>query len=151
VVLSAGVLAGGYVAEVARTLYVGEPSIAVSELYRRRDALWDSLMEACRPGMATSALLDAYARVGEQLPVMPVAHGLGLGFDPPVVAPQLRSTADAERLEPGMVLAVTAHVWEESVGSVITRDAVLITADGCEVLTSSPAWSAAATVGTSNG
>jgi hypothetical protein len=50
-----------------------------------------------------------------------------------------------------MVLAVTAHVWEESVGSVITRDAVLITADGCEVLTSSPAWSAAATVGTSNG
>jgi len=151
VALSAGVLADGYVAEVARTLYIGEPTDAVRGLYRRRDALWDRLVEACRPGMATSALLDAYAHAGEQLPVMPVAHGLGLGFDPPVVSPQLRATADAELLEAGMVLAVTAHVWEESVGSVITRDAVLITADGCEVLTSSPAWSAAATVGTSNG
>ena len=151
VVLSAGVLADGYVAEVARTLYVGDPTDGVRELYRRRDTLWDSLIEVCRPGMAASALLDAYARSGEQLPVMPVAHGLGLGFDPPVVSPQLRATAEAELLEEGMVLAVTAQVWEESVGSVITRDAVVITADGCEVLTSSPAWSAAASVGTSNG
>ena len=151
VVLSAGVLADGYVAEVGRTLHVGEPTDAVHGLYRRRDALWDSLLEACRPGMATSAWLDAYTRAGEQLPVTPVAHGLGLGFDPPVVSPQLRATADAELLEPGMVLAVTAHVWEKSVGSVITRDAVLITADGCEVLTASPAWSAAASVGTGNG
>lgn len=151
VAVSAGVLADGYVAEVARTLYVGEPSEAVRGLYRRRDALWDRLVEACRPGMAASALLDAYAQAGEQLPVMPVAHGLGLGFDPPVVSPQLRATADAEMLEAGMVLAVTAHVWAESVGSVITRDAVLITTDGCEVLTSSPAWSAAASVGTAHG
>ncbi|MBB3602974.1 Xaa-Pro aminopeptidase [Mycolicibacterium sp. BK556] len=151
VVLSAGVLADGYVAEVARTFYVGEPTDAVRELFRRRDALWDRLIEACRPGMPASALLDAYAEAGEQLPVMPVAHGLGLGFDPPVVSPQLRATADAEVLEAGMVLAVTAHVWAESVGSVVTRDAVLITADGCEVLTSSPAWSAAASVGPANG
>ncbi|KAA0107528.1 Xaa-Pro peptidase family protein [Mycolicibacterium sp. P1-5] len=150
VALSAGVLADGYVAEVARTLSVGEPSDAVRALYGRRDTLWDSLVEACRPGMATSALLDAYGHAGEELPVMPVAHGLGLGFDPPVVSPQLRATADAEVLEPGMVLAVTAHVWEQSVGSVITRDAVLITTDGCEVLTSSPAWSAVASVGPVN-
>ncbi|WP_445166201.1 M24 family metallopeptidase [Mycolicibacterium sp. Dal123E01] len=151
VVLSAGVLADGYVAEVARTFYVGEPTDAVRGLYRRRDALWDKLIEACRPGVAASALLDAYAHAGEQLPVSPVAHGLGLGFDPPVVSRQLRATADAELLEAGMVLAVTAHVWQESVGSVITRDAVLITADGCEVLTSSPAWSAAASVSPANG
>ncbi|BBY61666.1 M24 family metallopeptidase [Mycolicibacterium sarraceniae] len=148
VVLSAGVLADGYVAQMARTFSVGEPTEAMRGLYRRRDALWDRLLAACRPGMPTSALLDAYVQAGEQLPVMPVAHGLGLGFDPPVVSPQLRATADAELLEAGMVLAVTAHVWEASVGSVITRDAVLITADGYEVLTSSPAWSAAAGVGT---
>lgn len=39
VVLSAGVLADGYVAEVARTLYVGEPTDEVRALYRRRDEL----------------------------------------------------------------------------------------------------------------
>ncbi|MBX7433309.1 M24 family metallopeptidase [Mycobacterium sp. Y57] len=140
VVLSAGVLADGYVAELARTLCVGEPTDAVRGLYLRRDALWDRLVEVCRPGMATSALLDAYQQAGEQLPVMPVAHGLGLGFDPPVVSPSLRATAEADILEEGMVLAVTAYVWEQGVGAVFTRDAVLITADGAELLSAAPAY-----------
>ena len=140
VVLSAGVLADGYVAEVARTLVVGEPSDAVGALYRRRDELWDRLVAACRPGMTTSVLLDAYQQAGEQLPAMPVAHGLGLGFDPPVVSPGLRATAESNVLEEGMVLALTAYVWEQGVGAVLTRDAVLITADGAEILSTVPAY-----------
>ena len=140
VVLSAGVLADGYVAEVARTLVVGEPSDAVGALYRRRDELWDRLVAACRPGMTTSVLLDAYQQAGEQLPAMPVAHGLGLGFDPPVVSPGLRTTAETDVLEQGMVLALTAYVWEQGVGAVLTRDAVLITADGAEILSTVPAY-----------
>lgn len=140
VVLSAGVLADGYVAEVARTLVVGEPTDAVTALYRRRDELWDRLVAACRPGAATSALLNAYQQAGEALPVMPVAHGLGLGFDPPVVSPGLRATAETDVLEQGMVLAVTAYVWEHGVGAVLTRDAVLITADGAEILSTVPAY-----------
>ena len=52
----------------------------------------------------------------------------GSGFDPPVVSPQLRATAAAETLEPGMVLAVTAYVCGgRAVGAVFSRDAVLIT------------------------
>jgi Xaa-Pro dipeptidase len=140
VALSAGVLADGYVAEVARTLCVGEPSDTVRALYRRRDELWDRLIDACRPGVTASALLDAYEQAGEPLPAMPVAHGLGLGFDPPVVSPGLRATAEAEILEPGMVLAVTAYVWEAGIGAVLTRDAVLITADGAETLSNVPAY-----------
>lgn len=140
VALSAGVLADGYVGEVTRTVYVGEPTDAVRALYRRRDHLWDSLIEACRPGRPTSTLFDAYEQAGECLPAMPVAHGLGLGFDPPVVSPSLRATAEADILEDGMLLAVTAYVWERGVGAVFTRDAVLITADGAEVLSAAPAY-----------
>lgn len=140
VVVAAGVLADGYVAEVARTLCVGEPTDTVRALYRRRDDLWDELIGACRPGTTTSALLDAYARSGEPLPAMPVAHGLGLGFDPPVVSQALRATAENDVLEEGMVLAVTAYVWEQGVGAVFTRDAVLITSDGAEILSSAPAY-----------
>jgi Xaa-Pro aminopeptidase len=69
---------------------------------------------------------------------MPVAHGLGLGFDSPVVTAQLRATADKEILEPGMVLSVTGYVWREGVGAVFGREAVLVTPEGPEVLTSSP-------------
>lgn len=144
VALSAGVLADGYVAEVARTVYVGEPTDAVRSLYRRRETLWDRLLDACRPGNPTSALLDVYEQVGEPVPAMPVAHGLGLGFDPPVVSPSLRATAENDILEEGMVLAVTGYVWEQGIGAVFTRDAVVIGADGPEVLTQTPSNSEAA-------
>ncbi|MDV3127863.1 M24 family metallopeptidase [Mycobacterium sp. 21AC1] len=144
VAVAAGVLAGGYVAEVARTWPVGEVTDgqAVSALYGRRDRLWDRLVDACRTGNRAGALLAAYEDAGEPIPPTPVAHGLGLGFDPPVVSPQLRASADAEVLEDGMVLAVTAHVWQQGIGAVFTRDAVLITADGPEVLSGSPSYHA---------
>lgn len=135
VAFSAGVLADGYVGEVGRTWPVGE--VDASALYDRWNALWDRLAAACQPGQPASDLLAAYEAVNEPLPAMPVAHGLGLGFDPPVVTPDLRATAAEEILEPGMVLSVTGYVWQEGVGAVFGREAVLVTPDGPEVLTSS--------------
>jgi Xaa-Pro dipeptidase len=139
VAFSAGVLAGGYTGEVGRTWPVGDPDGAV-DLYRRWDALWQRLYEVCRPGAPATDLLAAYQGAGESLPPMPVARGLGLGFDPPVVSQHLPVTASEERLEAGMVLAVTGYVWELGIGAVFGREAVLITADGPELLTSSPSW-----------
>jgi Xaa-Pro dipeptidase len=137
VAFSAGVFDGGYTGEVGRTWPVGEPNDA-GDLYRRWDALWDRLYEACQPGAPAIDLLAAYQAAGEELPPMPIARGLGLGFDPPVVSQHLPATAAEEQLEPGMVLAVTGYVWQSGVGAVFGREAVLITPDGPEVLTSSP-------------
>ena len=142
VALSAGVLAGGYVGEVGRTWpadFRRAPSGAAA-LYRRWESLWDKLLAACQPGAGAGELLAAYQAAGEPEPPMPVARGLGMGFDPPVVSKHLPSTVADECLEPGMVLAVTGYVWEQGVGAVFGREAVLITADGPEVLTSSPSW-----------
>jgi len=141
VAFSAGVLDGGYTGEVGRTWPVGETNGAV-DLYRRWDVLWDRLYEACQPGSPAIDLLAAYQAAGEELPPMPIARGLGLGFDPPVVSQHLPATAAEERLEPGMVLAVTGYVWQSGVSAVFGREAVLITPDGPEVLTSSPSWQA---------
>jgi len=139
VALSAGALADGYVGEVGRTWPVGDVSGA-DALFRRSNELWQHLIAACRPGASAADLLSAYDAAGEPLPATPVAHGLGLGFDPPVVSADLPSTCAEERLEPGMVLAVTGYVWEPGVGAVFSRDAVLIGDDGAEVLTSSPTY-----------
>ncbi|OBH29321.1 Xaa-Pro aminopeptidase [Mycobacterium sp. E342] len=139
VAFSAGVLAGGYIGEVGRTWPVGEARGAVG-VYRRWERLWGRLLAACRPGAGAGELLDAYRAAGEPAPPMPVARGLGMGFDPPVISRHLPATAAAERLEQGMVLAVTGYVWESGVGAVFGREAVLISADGPEVLTSSPSW-----------
>jgi len=141
VAFSAGVLAGGYIGEVGRTWPVGVGTDA-APLYERWDSLWAKLLAACRPGAGAGELLTAYQSAGEPAPPMPVARGLGMGFDPPVVSQHLPQTAADERLEPGMVLAVTGYVWEQGVGAVFGREAVLITADGSEVLTRSPSWQA---------
>jgi Xaa-Pro aminopeptidase len=142
VAFSAGVVAGGYIGEVGRTWPADNrrsPSGAAA-LHTRWERLWDNLIAACRPGTGADELLAAYQAVGEPEPPMPVARGLGMGFDPPVVSKHLPTTAAEERLEQGMVLAVTGYVWEEGVGAVFGRQAVLITADGAEVLTASPFW-----------
>ncbi|OBI91592.1 M24 family metallopeptidase [Mycobacterium asiaticum] len=139
VALSAGVVAGGYIGEVGRTWPVGENPGAAA-LYERWDRLWSLLIAVCQPGAGAGELLAAYAAAGEPAPPMPVARGLGMGFDPPVISARLPRTAGEERLEPGMVLAITGYVWEPAVGAVFGREAVLIEADGPEVLTASPFW-----------
>ena len=143
VAFAAGALADGYVGEVGRTWPVGDVPGA-DALFGRSNELWERLIDACRPGASAGDLLAAYHAAGEALPPIPVAHGLGLGFDPPVISPDLAKTSADEHLDPGTVLAVTAYVWESGVGAVFRRDAVLITETGPEVLTASPSPAQAA-------
>lgn len=149
VALAAGALADGYVGEVGRTWPAGGADgesdgagvrARLGALFGRSNALHDRLIAACRPGAPASGLLAAYEAAGEPLPPMPVAHGLGLGFDPPVVCETLCAAGEDERLDAGMVLAVTGYVWQRSVGAVLRRDTVQITDGGAEVLTDSPSW-----------
>jgi Xaa-Pro aminopeptidase len=141
VAVAAGALADGYVAEVGRTWPVGDiDNGSTGKLYQRSDELWDRLIAACCPGAPATDLLAAYDLAGEPLPPMAVAHGLGLGFDPPVISRQLPATAEREQLDPGMVLALTGYVWQEGLGAVLHRDTVVITDSGPEVLTASPSW-----------
>lgn len=138
----AGVVADGYAGEVGRTwpvdAAVDRP--ALGDLHGRWARLRAGLLEACRPGAPGSALLDAYDAAGEPLPAAPVGRGLGLGFDDPVIVGALPETAAAERLDPGVVLVVTATVCDPAIGSLTTHEPVLITSNGPELLSSSPIW-----------
>jgi len=136
VAFTAGVVAHGYIAEVGRTYAVG--GAVPQALAARCDRVWERLLAACRPGATGGDLLDSYTGAGEPLPPMPVARGLGLGFDPPVVTGGLPRTARDERIEAGMVLALTGYVWEAGTGAAFRRDTVLVTGDGPELLTSVP-------------
>ncbi len=139
VAFAAGALADGYVGEVGRTRAAGDAANgSTRQLFGRSDALFDRMIAACRPGAPTTGLLAAYEEVGEPLPPAPVAQGLGLGFVPPVVSQTLSAAGEDDRLEAGMVLAVSGHVWQEGIGAVVRRDTVHITDDGADVLTTSP-------------
>jgi Xaa-Pro dipeptidase len=141
VAFAAGALANGYVAEVGRTWPAGDTvDGAARALLERSNTLYDKMLAACRPGASTRDLLDAYDAAGEPIPPMPIAHGLGLGFDPPVVSETLVAAGELEQLDPGMVLAITGYVWQQGIGAVFRRDTVLLTDDGVDVLTTSPSW-----------
>lgn len=139
VAFAAGALANGYVAEVGRTWPAGDTTDARA-LFERSNMLYDRMIAACRPGAPTRDLLAAYEAAGDPVPPMPVAHGLGLGFDPPVVSETLVAAGEHDRLEAGMVLAITGYVWREGIGAVFRRDTVHITERGVDVLTKSPTW-----------
>jgi Xaa-Pro aminopeptidase len=133
VAFDAGVVVGGYVGEVGRTATVGDGARSRS-LHARCEALWDRLLKACRPGACQADLLDAYDAGAVPPPPMPVAHGLGLGYDLPLVTHALRRTASDQQLEVGMVLALTAFVSERGIGAVYLQEPVHITSSGPKVM-----------------
>lgn len=137
VAFEAGVILDGYVGELGRTRVAGHDPGVGHDLFRRRDELWDRLLEACQPGAPLTDLLDVYRTVGVTDPPMPVARGLGLGYDMPVVAHGLPRTAAEQRVEVGMVLALTAFVWEQGTGAAFGQEPVLVTDAGPELLSSS--------------
>jgi Xaa-Pro dipeptidase len=141
VAFAAGALADGYVGEVGRTWPAGDTADgSTRKLFERSNTLYDKLLAVCRPGASTTDLLAAYQAAGEPLPPMPVAHGLGLGFDPPVVSEILSAAGEHDHLDAGMVLAITGYVWRQGVGAIFRQDTIHITDDGAEVLTTSPSW-----------
>jgi Xaa-Pro dipeptidase len=134
VAFDGGVVAGGYVGELGRTYSLD----GSDRLLRRWRDLWDRLVTACRPGAPLTDLLDAYDAAGVATPPMPVARGLGLGFDLPLVTPALTRTAAEQRFEPGMVLSVVGYVWEEGIGGVYGDEPVVITPTGPDLLSTNP-------------
>jgi Xaa-Pro aminopeptidase len=138
IVLDAGVIRNGYIGEVGRTRAVGDITSVAGALLARWDELWDRLLSACRPGTRTTALLAAYQSAGLPAPPFPVARGLGLGNDLPLVSAELPRTAAEQRLESGMVLALTAYVWQEGVGGVYGQEPIVITDAGPDLLSAHP-------------
>jgi Xaa-Pro dipeptidase len=137
VAFEAGVILDGYVGELGRTHLAGGNEIDEA-LYGRQNELWDRLLEACRVGSPVSDLLDVYSEAGVPAPPMPVARGLGLGFDLPLVTAELPATAGEQQIEVGMVLALTAFIWQEGVGAVYGQEPVVVTSNGPELLTAAP-------------
>ncbi|MDP7724165.1 Xaa-Pro peptidase family protein [Mycobacterium sp. TY814] len=137
VVLAPGALYAGYEAGLARTVVAGSGSGSGgggggSALGERCVAGMDALMGACRAGGVGADLYRAWERLGVGPASVVLAHGLGLGAEPPVIGFGLGRDAV---LEEGMVLSVQSWVVEEGVGGCLQRDTVVIGASGPLVLT----------------
>jgi Xaa-Pro aminopeptidase len=133
VVLAPGALYAGYEADVGATVLAGStPPAGGASLAERCRLGLDALVAACRPGVTGADLSRVWRETGEPPPHVVLAHGLGLGVEPPVIG--LGRGASAV-LEEGSVLCVQSWVSSEGTGGCLERATVLITADGAELLT----------------
>jgi Xaa-Pro aminopeptidase len=105
-------------------------------LHDRARAVLDALAARCHAGGTTADLRRAARATGEPLPPVPLAHGVGLGVEAPLVGGASGPELPAEEsLLPGMVLALSAYAWEPGVGGYLAKEMVAITDDEPERLT----------------
>jgi Xaa-Pro dipeptidase len=133
----------GYYAQICRTLVVGEPSAE----QRAAHALWLESMEAgiaaVRDGVTAAEIAraenDVFRRHGlgeyttsEYTRVR--GHGLGLFVD---TKPHILEDVTT-RIDAGMTLIVHPNTYHPVVGYLVLGDSVIVTENGCEVLTATP-------------
>jgi Xaa-Pro dipeptidase len=133
VVLAPGALYAGYEAGLARTRAAGNAgSAGTPDLAARCAQGMDVLISACRPGNTGADLYSAWEDTGNEDPGVPLAHGLGLGAERPLIG--LGRGRDAV-IEEGMVLSVQSWVADEGIGGCLERGTVLVERGGPTVLT----------------
>jgi Xaa-Pro aminopeptidase len=133
VVLAPGALYAGYEAGLARTRVAGNAAPAgTTDLAARCARSMDALIAACRPGNTGADLYRAWENAGNPDPGVLLAHGMGLGAEPPVIGLGRGRNAT---IDEGMVLSVQSWVTEEGVGGCLERGTVRIESSGPSLLT----------------
>jgi Xaa-Pro dipeptidase len=131
----------GYYGDFGRTLVVGDVSAEVQRRAKGLDAAWGAARAAIRPGADYEAVRRAavdgacHADFPEFGP--PVAHSVGLQHTDDPAPPGRHTGFNPNRvLEPGMVLNLDMPYVEWGWGALHREDTVLVTDNGCELLTS---------------
>ena len=134
----------GYLAQICRTLVLGKANPVQKQAF----AIWHEAMEAgiaaVKPGVTAADVAraenDVFRRHGlgeyttsEYTRVR--GHGLGLSTD---IKPSLLEDVDIV-LRPGMTIIVHPNTYHPEAGYMVLGDVVVVTENGCERLTRTPA------------
>lgn len=138
VLVDLGVRLGGYCSDMTRNLVPARPSRPYAKAYALVLEANLRAIAAVRPGIESGAL-DRVARsflrehgFGKEFGHS-LGHGVGVEIhEPPYAAPRRKTV-----LEAGMVLTIEPGVYLPGKLGVRIEDLVLVTADGCEVLSHS--------------
>lgn len=137
VLLDMGAIVEGYCSDITRTFAVGEVSQEQKRVFQVAWKAQQAAIGAVRPGVHAFEV-DAAAReiveaegLGVYFPHL-TGHGVGVSVHE---APILDKGVDTV-LQPGMVVTVEPGVYLPRVGAARVEDMVLVTASGCELLTS---------------
>lgn len=134
-----GVKYKGYMSDMTRTICIGLPNEELKQYYNLVQEALEKAVEYVKPGI-TGHELDAVVRQIfqkeglEEFSLRGLGHGIGLQIheNPRIV---LQSE---EVLETGMVFTIEPGLYVPKKVGVRVEDVVLVTNNGCEVLTKTP-------------
>ncbi len=137
IVIDMGARYRGYCADLTRTVWVGEPDDRLREVYPIVARAVEEVIERIHVGM-TGKEMDAAARnyIASQGYGEAFSHGLGHGVGVRVHEAPSASRESADTLKAGNVITIEPGIYLPEWGGVRIEDAVLLTEDGVEVLTS---------------
>jgi len=135
VVIDFGASVAGYSADISRTLILGKAGAEQKKIYQAVAKAQARGIEAVKPGVKAARIDQITRSVIEQAGYgkyfsHSTGHGLGLEVHE---APSI-SKGDKTVLKEGMVFTVEPGVYLPGVGGVRIEDMLLVTADGCQVL-----------------
>jgi Xaa-Pro dipeptidase len=138
-VTGAGAPVWGYLSELERTMFIGEPSTEQERMFRHMKALQEVAFDAIRPGALCSDVDKAVRTYFAQHDLFAhwrhhTGHAIGLRYHE---GPFLDS-GDHTEIRPGMVFTVEPGLYAPDLGGFRHSDTVLVTDDGIEILTYYP-------------
>ncbi len=136
VVVDSGVILRGYCSDMTRTVHVGRVSRVERTWYEAVLEAQLAGIAAVRAGAKAGEIDEAARSVLRQAKLEryfthSTGHGVGLEIHEP---PRL-GKAQAEKLEPGMVITIEPGIYVPGKGGIRIEDMVVVTAGGAEVLT----------------
>jgi Xaa-Pro dipeptidase len=137
----------GYRTCYYRTFCVGTASQSQIDAYRQCRQWLDDAIDLVRPGMTTDKIAEVWP-TAEELGFpseescfgLQFGHGLGVGlYEAPMIS-RLHSFEDPAEIEEGMVFALETYCpASDGRSAARIEEEVLVTPDGCEILTKFPA------------
>jgi Xaa-Pro dipeptidase len=145
----------GYRTCYYRTFAVGSASRALIDAYARSRDVLDRAIAMIRPGVSTADVVETFPRAEEfgfadeeAAFALQYGHGVGLSIWEKPIFSRLVSFDYPEMIEEGMVFALETF-WPSSDGWSAARieEQLVVTGDGCEVITRFPAEELLVTAG----
>ncbi len=146
IVLDFGGVLDGYCVDLTRSVSIGDAGEEARRVHRAVAEAQSAAISAVKPGVPTDAPDRAARAVLAEWGLAELfghgtGHGLGLEVheEPrigPAREPQAGRTEPQAVLEPGMVITLEPGVYRPNWGGIRIEDDVVVTEDGCEMLTS---------------
>ncbi len=129
----------GYLSELERTMFVGEPTQEQTRMFEHMKALQEVAFDTIKPGALCSDVDKAVRSYFEEHGLWEhwrhhTGHAIGLRYHE---GPFLDS-GDHTEIRPGMVFTVEPGLYAPDLGGFRHSDTVLVTGDGIEILTYYP-------------